>query len=476
MLTDWLPSGRWDPKAKLREGRFVRALPLEEITIAEALREAGYRTASIGKWHLGSDPVSLPEHHGFDVNIAGNAHGAPGSYFFPYAVDWSIPTTGQRAKWNVLPDGKPGEYLTDRLTDEAVKFIESRREKPFFLYFPHDGVHTPLQAKQEMIAKYERIPEAQRQGKPEYAAMVESVDESVYATLADALRDPGVDAIHLTTPNVLHYEQVKAVLAAGKHCLCEKPLAMNSVQSAELVQLAATSGLVTGIAYNIRIYPLCHEAPTNSAHGSTATNWPFACRRRCPICSTPARRINARSKPMASAVSRRIPLAASVYSLAGSSNAAVRFVQAWSGGWDSHNLIATAHSQRIRAVDQPMATLITDLKERGLLESTLVVWGGEFGRSPDNKARAKEGEFGRDHNAKAMNIVLAGGGVRGGRYVGATDDIGEKAVKVAHPVKELHVTLLHLLGLNDNKLTYFTGGRFKQLSQTGGEVIKEIIS
>ena len=158
--------------------------PLEEFTLAEALREGGYRTASIGKWHLGSEPFSLPEHHGFDVNIAGNAHGAPGSYFFPYAGDWKIPATNQRAKWNVLPDGKPGEYLTDRLTDEAVKFIDDNKDKPFFLYFPHYGVHTPLQAKRDMVAKYERVPESQRQGKPEYAAMIESVDESVGRVLA----------------------------------------------------------------------------------------------------------------------------------------------------------------------------------------------------------------------------------------------------------------------------------------------------
>jgi arylsulfatase A-like enzyme len=192
LLTDWLPSGRWNPKAKLREGRFVRGLPLEEVTIAEALREAGYRTASIGKWHLGSEPFSMPEHHGFDVNIAGNAHGAPGDYFFPYAGDWSIPTTGLRAKWNVLPDGKPGEYLTDRLTDEAVKFIRASRERPFFLYFPHYGVHTPLQAKKEVIAKYEKVPEAQQQGKPVYAAMVESVDESVGRVMA-TLKELGLE-------------------------------------------------------------------------------------------------------------------------------------------------------------------------------------------------------------------------------------------------------------------------------------------
>ncbi len=179
LLTDWLPSGRWDPNSKLRSGRFLRSLPLEENTLAEALRAAGYLTASIGKWHLGSEPFSLPEHHGFDVNIAGNAHGAPGRYFFPYLGNWSIPTTGQDARWEVLPDGVEGEYLTDRLTDEAVTFVENNADKPFFLYFPHYGVHTPLQARKEVIAKYEDVPESDRQGKPEYAAMVESIDDSV---------------------------------------------------------------------------------------------------------------------------------------------------------------------------------------------------------------------------------------------------------------------------------------------------------
>ncbi|MBL6765248.1 MAG: sulfatase [Verrucomicrobiae bacterium] len=195
-LTNWLPDGRWNPQAKLREGRFLRGLPVEEFTLAEALRATGYRTASIGKWHLGSEPFSLPEHHGFDVNVAGNAHGAPGSYFFPYQGNWLIPTTELRAKWNVLPDGKEGEYLTDRLTDEAVKFIRGTQAaknqepgtknsaQPFFLYFPHYGVHTPLQAKPEVAAKYDRIPETERQGKPEYAAMVESIDDSVGRVLA----------------------------------------------------------------------------------------------------------------------------------------------------------------------------------------------------------------------------------------------------------------------------------------------------
>ncbi|MCR9197760.1 MAG: sulfatase [Planctomycetaceae bacterium] len=184
LLTDWLPSGRWNPQARLREGRVLRGLPVEEWTLAEALREAGYRTWHVGKWHLGSEPFCLPQHHGFEVNRGGNAHGAPGQYFFPYQGNWLIPTTGLRARWNVFPDGKPGEYLTDRLTDEAVKLIRQPDDRPFFLYFPHYGVHAPLQAKQDMVGCYEQVAKAERQGRPAYAAMVESIDESVGRVLA----------------------------------------------------------------------------------------------------------------------------------------------------------------------------------------------------------------------------------------------------------------------------------------------------
>lgn len=184
LMTNWTPDGRWSPQSRLREARFLRDLPLEEVTTAEALREAGYRTASIGKWHLGGPPFSMPEHHGFDINIGGHAHGAPGDYFYPYQGDWAIPSTPLRANWNVLPDGQPDEYLTDRLTDEAVKFIRESHDQPFFLYFPHYAVHTPLQAKPEVVAKYQQVPEAQRQGDPVYAAMVESVDDSVGRVLA----------------------------------------------------------------------------------------------------------------------------------------------------------------------------------------------------------------------------------------------------------------------------------------------------
>jgi hypothetical protein len=153
----------------------------------------------------------------------------------------------------------------------------------------------------------------------------------------------------------------------------------------------------------------------------------------------------------------------------------VRFVQVYTAGWDSHDFIERAHSQRIRSIDKPMTALIQDLKQRGMLDETLVVWTGEFGRSPDNGKRAGGQRAGRDHNAKAMAMVLAGGGINAGRYIGATDEIGEKAVECVNPIRNFHVTLLRLMGLDDNKLTYFHGGRFKQLSQTGGQLIDELI-
>ncbi|MGI9644361.1 MAG: DUF1501 domain-containing protein, partial [Ilumatobacteraceae bacterium] len=148
----------------------------------------------------------------------------------------------------------------------------------------------------------------------------------------------------------------------------------------------------------------------------------------------------------------------------------------FSGGWDSHDYIERAHRKRIYSVDKPIAGLIKDLKARGMLEDTLIVWTGEFGRTPDNNVRGGETAIGRDHNADAMCMFFAGGGTRPGTVVGGTDEIGAKAVDVAHPIRDVHVTLLHLLGLDDNRLTYFHGGRYKQLSQGGGEVISEIVA
>ncbi len=153
----------------------------------------------------------------------------------------------------------------------------------------------------------------------------------------------------------------------------------------------------------------------------------------------------------------------------------VRFVQIFSGGWDSHDYLERGHTARIKSVDKPIAALIRDLKQRNLLEETLVIWTGEFGRTPDNNKRGGVYSLGRGHNNQAMTMLMAGGGVKPG-IVGATDELGSTAVECVHPIRDLHVTLLHLLGLDDNKLTYFHGGRYKQLSQFGGEVIPELIA
>jgi len=153
-----------------------------------------------------------------------------------------------------------------------------------------------------------------------------------------------------------------------------------------------------------------------------------------------------------------------------------RFVQIFAGGWDSHDYLERGHSSRIAAVDKPVAALIRDLKQRGMLDDTLVIWNGEFGRTPDNNMRGGVYSIGRGHNADAMTMMMAGGGVKKGAIVGATDEIGAQAVDLARPIRDFHVTLLHLLGLDDNKLTYFHAGRYKQLSQFGGAIIKELIS
>lgn len=153
----------------------------------------------------------------------------------------------------------------------------------------------------------------------------------------------------------------------------------------------------------------------------------------------------------------------------------VRFVQLYAGTWDSHDYIERAHGNLVAQVDRPIAALLADLKQRGLLESTLVVWCGEFGRSPDNGVRGGTA-YGRDHNARAMTIWFAGGGVNAGHTIGATDELGAEAVAGVAHLRDVHVTILKLFGLDDSKLTFYHGGRFKQLSQFGGQVVKGIMA
>ena len=130
-------------------------------------------------------PFSLPEHHGFDINIGGDDHGAPGSYFYPFRGKWSVPTTGKAIHKQAYKGGEEGDFLTDCLTDEVVQLIHQRdEEKPFFLYFSYYAVHTPLQGKPELMKPYQSVPKNDRQGKVAYAAMIESVDQSVGRVMA----------------------------------------------------------------------------------------------------------------------------------------------------------------------------------------------------------------------------------------------------------------------------------------------------
>jgi arylsulfatase A-like enzyme len=189
-ITDWLPGRKDAPEQKLRRPALLGHLPAGEVTIAQALKQGGYATGLFGKWHLGG-PEFYPEKHGFNVNVGGCDLGHPPSYFSPY----KIPN---------LPDGPKGEYLTDRLTSEACKFIESNKDRPFFLYLSHYAVHNPQQAKPDVIARFkakaaalpkpsaehpEFIAEGanrarQVQNQPVYAANVAAMDDSVGQIIA----------------------------------------------------------------------------------------------------------------------------------------------------------------------------------------------------------------------------------------------------------------------------------------------------
>jgi len=152
-------------------------LPYSEVTLAEILKSAGYLTALVGKWHLGDAP-HYPETQGFDWNIGGTLWGAPETYFFPYRGRGRF---GNESRYVPhLEGGTEGEYLTDRLTDEAVRVIDHAGDRPFFLYLAHHAVHTPIQARPELVKRYEsKLRPGLRHRHPIYAAMLHSLDESV---------------------------------------------------------------------------------------------------------------------------------------------------------------------------------------------------------------------------------------------------------------------------------------------------------
>jgi arylsulfatase A-like enzyme len=164
-LTDWIPGRKRHPTSPIVTPDFEQQLPLKEVTLAEALKPLGYRTASIGKWHLGGQGF-LPTDQGFDVNVGGDQRGSTPSYFGP----WNTPN---------MPPSTKDDYITEVLTSEAEKFIEQSAKQPFFLYLPHFAVHTPLQARPAAIDKYKTRIGDKDFPNATYAAMVEAFDTSV---------------------------------------------------------------------------------------------------------------------------------------------------------------------------------------------------------------------------------------------------------------------------------------------------------
>ena len=154
----------------------------------------------------------------------------------------------------------------------------------------------------------------------------------------------------------------------------------------------------------------------------------------------------------------------------------VRFVQVWHGGWDHHNNLDTAMRARAGEIDTPAAALLTDLKERGMLQDTLVIWGGEFGRSAAADRALLGGSPGRTHNGRAFSMWLAGGGIKGGTVYGKTDELGDRAVENKVHIHDLHATVLATLGFDHEKLTYRYNGRDFRLTDVYGNVVKNILA
>ena len=155
----------------------------------------------------------------------------------------------------------------------------------------------------------------------------------------------------------------------------------------------------------------------------------------------------------------------------------VRFVQLYSGGgplitqWDAHKDLVANHEKMCGHTDQPIAALLKDLKQRGLLETTLVIWGSEFGRTP-----MSQGGNGRDHNPHGFTMWFAGGGSKGGRVIGETDELGLRGVGDRYPMRDFHATILHLLGMDQNQLWFLHNGRHEKLTDFGGKVIEKVVS
>jgi uncharacterized protein (DUF1501 family) len=154
----------------------------------------------------------------------------------------------------------------------------------------------------------------------------------------------------------------------------------------------------------------------------------------------------------------------------------VRFVQLYHRGWDHHGNLPSDIARTCQNVDRPSAALIHDLKQRGLLDDTLVIWGGEFGRTPMNQGEMGNGNYGRDHHMKAFSIWMAGGGIKPGITLGATDELGYNAVEDPVTVNDFQATVLHCLGIDHQKLTYRFQGRDFRLTDVAGDVVKKLLT
>jgi hypothetical protein len=157
----------------------------------------------------------------------------------------------------------------------------------------------------------------------------------------------------------------------------------------------------------------------------------------------------------------------------------VRMVQLWHGAgqpWDNHDSIEANHRKLAAQIDQPIAALLHDLKQRGMLEDTLVIWGGEFGRTPTVEMSGGKSKLGRDHNHYGFSVWMAGGGIKGGTVYGSTDEFGFAAEQNPTSIHDLHATILHLMGLNHEELTYRYAGRDFRLTDVYGDVLTPILA
>jgi len=154
----------------------------------------------------------------------------------------------------------------------------------------------------------------------------------------------------------------------------------------------------------------------------------------------------------------------------------VKFIQLYHQGWDQHGNLPNGIKVQCRETDQASAALVTDLKQRGLLEDTLVIWGGEFGRTNYSQGKLTATDYGRDHHPRCFSIWMAGGGVKPGLVYGATDEFGYNVAENGVHVHDFHATLLHLLGVDHERLTYFYQGRRFRLTDVHGRVVTDLLA